>query len=654
MAQRPRIRFAHKIIFLGLSLILLTGGLLFAAHTLQFHRTLEHSERGQCFTVYLATVNYLGAHFTSKRNHFIASGLDTVFGEYFLRGIRGPSEIMRPLSVTIRDEGGVVIYSFPKDHTPDLDVRVAPGELPGFLAQRDDAVGVWRVAGPLSERGRILGTVSITLPSRMRQELRAHYLRSGLALVAVCLVAMLLSTLFSRRVLAPISALTQAADRIRVGDFSHRAVVQGHDEIALLAGTFNGMIDTVGRRLDLLRHLHAWTMRLNQPGPADALYERITAMLEELAGAGFVRLYRDVPGKGLLLAHARGVPGRHNRTGMAKLAFDKGRAHFLGVDGVVREDPCDARELALPLELGERRLGALHLGTRSGGRVYDEETRATLGALAQAAASAMENASLRLAEAEQIRMQQEIQMARDIQRALMPRAMVRIPGYDVAAVNEPALEVGGDWYDQVESAAGCWDLLVGDVSGKGLPAALIVSAARALVRAFAAGPRTLAETMMVVNRRLSPDLADDHFVTLAAVRIESETSDVTLVRAGHEPVLHLRREGPPEWIMPEGSAFGLLQVDQFEEGLGTVSVTLQPGDALVLYTDGLSETRNPEGEEFGHDRIADSVASLAGQPAETIVHRLLESARSFRGKGPPQDDITILALRRTPATTAAG
>jgi phosphoserine phosphatase RsbU/P len=239
----------------------------------------------------------------------------------------------------------------------------------------------------------------------------------------------------------------------------------------------------------------------------------------------------------------------------------------------------------------------------------------------------------------------ELRVAREIQMGMVPRDfrdLERAYGVEFGAVLEPAREVGGDLYGACATGPERLVVFLGDVSGKGIPASMFmvraISLARLLAREAAGPERILAR----LNDELAADNPSGMFVTFLCAVFEPGSGRLTLSNGGQcRPVL-LPAGGPPRWAVPNlGTALG------FEPALtfGRTELTLGPGDALVLYTDGVTEAFNPQEECYGNDRLLADAAAFTGQPAPAVAAGLLQRVRAFAAGAPQSDDIAILALR---------
>lgn len=644
-----RLKFAYKILLHSFTLILAAGIAITTVTAYQFQKQLYEREFESAFTSYLAAINYLAAHYRTKDGQFRRASLDYVLRQKFLRmeGAEYPQVAHQPLGLFVYDPDGALVYEYSRKGAMTAEVEIAVADLPETFQQTyDPARRLIRMAGSLSDDESVPGFVEMYFPTQIEGEVRSLYRRSFGVMGLVCLGAMLLSYLFARRVLRPIEALTRAARKVHDGDLDQRVPVTTGDEIGLLSETFNSMISSLVRRIALMHRMQEWTLKISKQFEPEELFGSLTEMFDRMSQASFCRLYvAQPPGDSLTLARECADTPELERTGMAQRAHETGNTQYRLADGTILQEATEAMEIAVPLAIGSKRLGAIHLGPREDGSPYTEETITTLETLAQHAAMAIENAQLYEAESERERVRQEMEWARTIQQGLLPRIMPEVTGYQIYGVSVPALEVGGDYFDIVP-VGNSWMCLIGDVSGKGVPAAMIMSVVRSLIHTYsevASGPK---EIVRRVNRKLTPDLEAEMFVTLAAFTFDPVTHRASIVRAGHEPLFLARSGGAVERLQPPGTAMGLTDVPLFEELLEPLEVEFAPGDVMVLFTDGVTESLNRNREELGYDRLAEWVQQSASKPASEMVSALVKAVQRFSEGAPPADDVTLVVIRR--------
>ncbi|HZW02421.1 MAG TPA: GAF domain-containing SpoIIE family protein phosphatase, partial [Anaerolineaceae bacterium] len=308
--------------------------------------------------------------------------------------------------------------------------------------------------------------------------------------------------------------------------------------------------------------------------------------------------------------------------------------------------------LSVPLLAQDRRVGLMvvHSLTKSRfqpGEVSLLQTLASQAALALQRAGLIEElrqkiAALEEAQSELVqkeRLEQEMALARQVQQSVLPRTFPEIAGYGFAAVNEPARQVGGDFYDVIDLGEGFFGVAIADVSDKGMPAALYMALTRSLLRAEARRDRSPAAVVRQVNQLLLELAEPDMFVTLFYAVVDAAARQMTYTRAGHDrPVL--LRAGQAIELGGQGAALGL--VDDLR--LTEEQVQLQSGDRLVLFTDGLVDVVSPEGELADRSNLADLLLRCAALPPKDLCAAVFTALESYRGTAEQYDDMTILAV----------
>jgi sigma-B regulation protein RsbU (phosphoserine phosphatase) len=239
-------------------------------------------------------------------------------------------------------------------------------------------------------------------------------------------------------------------------------------------------------------------------------------------------------------------------------------------------------------------------------------------------------------------LKRELRLASEIQLSMLPARLPSPAGFDIGARMIPARAVGGDFYDVFTAGAGRLGLAIGDVSGKGMPAALFMALTSALLRAEAARTAAPERVMRNLNRHLCERNNGGVFVTLVYGVLEQATRQFSYVRAGHEyPLLHDRTGAP--LAVPEGRS---LPLGIFHDlVIETHTATLLPGDALLLYTDGVTEAMDEGHELFGLERLEKHLAAHPGEPAQAMCDRIVAAVAAYQGRAPQSDDITLLGVR---------
>jgi phosphoserine phosphatase RsbU/P len=332
----------------------------------------------------------------------------------------------------------------------------------------------------------------------------------------------------------------------------------------------------------------------------------------------------------------------------------------------------DQAEVIFQINAGDETTGGIVvLGPRPGNLSYSEsDLEFGMGLVAQAAV-AFENSWYFREAIDRKKVEQELALAATIQQNLFPALLPRVPNYDMAARNRPARLCGGDYYDALaqlslesgvrspESTAdprlrtpdpGPRTLLicVADVSGKGLPASLLMSNMQATLRALLGRIPSLTELAAHTNALLYATTPSNKYVTAILVELDPATGKGRYVSAGHTDCLLLRSDGESEWLKSTGTPFGLMPPDILElmQPYEEQSFELHPGDLISLFSDGVTEAQNEDENEFGEARLAELLRPLAGQTSEVIVNRVYEEIDRFAGSAPQYDDITLFIIKR--------
>jgi phosphoserine phosphatase RsbU/P len=286
-------------------------------------------------------------------------------------------------------------------------------------------------------------------------------------------------------------------------------------------------------------------------------------------------------------------------------------------------------------------LGVIQVLNKAPGGAFTRDDEALLGALASHAAVAIDRARLVEAFVEKQRIEEGLRLAHDIQMAMLPRRFPEAREFELTADLRPARSVGGDLYDFLVDQDRVW-FIVGDVSGKGVAAALFMAVAKTLFHASAQGDASPASVFAGINRELCRDNEGAMFVTAFAGRLDLRTGAMATVNAGHPRPYRLGRDGTvTEVAVPPGLPLGVSEAHAYEVG----ALTLEPGESLYLYTDGVTEALDERGEEFSPARLEACLRGLSGLAAPDVVRRSLAAVKAFTGETPPSDDIAVMAIR---------
>ena len=296
-----------------------------------------------------------------------------------------------------------------------------------------------------------------------------------------------------------------------------------------------------------------------------------------------------------------------------------------------------------PIE--SKSIGVLYLDSREKGTLLSDATRTALETLAAEAAVAIENARLYREALEKGRIEEELRMASQIQQALLPKARTRGTFYDSSGMSIACRAIGGDFFEYIDRPDGSFGFALGDVSGKGPPAALLTAMLQGIFSTQSFAPVDPAPMMVRVNQALLARGIENRFATIFFA-ILSPDGRLTYCNAGQNPPLLFSASGVRK-LETGGMIVGLFPHATYEQEV----LPLSPGDLLVVYSDGVSEALNPAGEEYGEPRIQDAVSPNWLEPSDAVLQSLVGSVRAFAQEAPQNDDVTALIVRYTPKSS---
>ena len=296
--------------------------------------------------------------------------------------------------------------------------------------------------------------------------------------------------------------------------------------------------------------------------------------------------------------------------------------------------------MCVPLRLKGRMIGVLSVFNKKGSGFTESDQR--LGTII-AAQSAQVIEHARLVEEEKALqvMQRELEMAHEIQRNLLPKTVPDLPGYDLAAKTVPARNVGGDYYDFLPSGDDHLALVLGDVSGKSMPAALLMANVQATIRGQTLLNPAAGDCMTRSNRLLYDSTDSDKFATFFYAVLDPARHELRYSNAGHNPPMLLSKGGEPRLLETGGPVLGVVPSFSFPEA----TVTIDPGDLLLIYSDGFTEAMNRRFEEFGEDRLLEATRAAWDLPAAGMVDSIFDAVNKHAGDAPQTDDMTLMVLR---------
>jgi serine phosphatase RsbU (regulator of sigma subunit) len=361
---------------------------------------------------------------------------------------------------------------------------------------------------------------------------------------------------------------------------------------------------------------------------AEDLRVAVARLRDRVGEVGEIRVSRNVldevviRGKSVLTSDAQHDP-----------RFASGTVVLQGVRSV----------LAVPLGVAEKVFGIIYADSPIAEGRFTEDHLKVLTTLASVAAIRVENTRLIEARLDRERLERELALASEIQQRFQPTAPPHVPGYELQGISFPCYEIGGDYYDFIHREDGRLVIALGDVSGKGTAAALLMSSLHAAVHAQSGSHDSLVATISAVNRYLADNIPANRFVTLFYAELDPQSGALSFLNAGHNPPLIVHSAGTVEQLASGGLPLGIKTDADYREG----RTQLQPGDVLVIYSDGVTEAVSPSGEEFGATRLYEVVSRNIDASAAGIRDRIESSLTKFSQGTSAADDITLVIVKRT-------
>lgn len=298
--------------------------------------------------------------------------------------------------------------------------------------------------------------------------------------------------------------------------------------------------------------------------------------------------------------------------------------------------------LCVPLMIKGDLIGYLAVFNKKGGYPFSNEDRRLLSIIGSQSAQVIENARLYEEEKALLSLQEEMRMARDIQLNLLPDKTPEIPGFQVAATNIPAKSVGGDYYDFITLTSRRVGFCVGDITGKGMPAAMLMANLQATFQSQAMIFEDCKSTLKGINKLLFRNTESTKFATFFYGILDQQNATLEYANGGHDAPILFKNGNEPEYLEATGLLLGVMENSVYEKG----SVSLQPGDLLILYSDGITEAMNPEGNQFGINNLIQLAQENRNKTAETVTESIITGVKQFANNAPQSDDITLMVIKR--------
>ena len=353
---------------------------------------------------------------------------------------------------------------------------------------------------------------------------------------------------------------------------------------------------------------------------------------------------------GELIVRANQGQGFHISTAVRDRVLDSGLSVLVrdtSIDDAFRERRSIVEQnirtlMAVPLQTRDQIIGLIYVDSPSLLREFTKDDLNLLTVMANVAAIRIEQT--RFAELEQARqlMARDLEQAAEIQQEFLPAVAPSVSGLDLAGHNAPCRTVGGDYYDFFPYGNSRIAMVLGDVSGKGMPASLLMMGLQARVQVLIEEPKSLSEVMTRLNRITSANCPSNRFISLFFCILDGETGDITFCNAGHNPPLIVHADATCEQLKGGGPVLGIVPFFEYQE----FHSKLDAGDTLVIYSDGVTEATNPTGDEFEIPGLAEAVIQSRTQAASEIIRHINKSLVAYTAGAPPADDVTLIVARR--------
>lgn len=300
--------------------------------------------------------------------------------------------------------------------------------------------------------------------------------------------------------------------------------------------------------------------------------------------------------------------------------------------------------LSVPIHIKDELIGALNFGEKPSGKAYSEEDIDLLKTLASQASIAFENSRLQREKISKQKIEEELHIARRIQMGLLPNEIDSIKGIEISGFYNPARIIGGDFYDVIKLSEKKLLVVVADVSGKGIPAAIYMSKVQAMIQFASKVLRSPKEILIEVNRQIHQRIEKKSFITSVVAMFDLEKMTVKICRAGHNPVIY-SCNGKLELLKSRGMGLGLDSEHYFEDSLEEIEIPVTNESLFLFYSDGLTEAMNLSREEFGTEKVIEIAAKNREMKCSDIQKEIVDSVSEFRGLAEQNDDITLVVTK---------
>ena len=469
------------------------------------------------------------------------------------------------------------------------------------------------------------------------------------------------SVILGRRMTKPIINLSNAMLSVSKGKYDQILYFNSHDEIGTLGKSFNYMTT----RLREKNIIETFSRQLGFTYEFDKVIAVITEEIVTSSAARFGLLFTIYPHENKNTAYSVcAFPGKIFKSFTIELdnkciqRFIKQKEPFFPEENIKENSYRILTEirkavglpdlqLFIPLVSQDMLHGFLLLANKENGVQYDHDELAFLATLSQQAGMALENAYLLRELTEKVRLKRELEIARNVQKRLLPQSDPHIHGLDISGVCIPADEVGGDYFDYFKINDDLIGLVIADVAGKGTSAAFYMAEIKGMMTSLAFSELSPKKLLIQINKRLCQTLDKKVFATMIYGVLDIKRRQFKFVRAGHNALI-VKRNGTihdVEMFIPTGIALGLTNSDSFELNLREEVIILNTGDTLVLYTDGISEAMNNDLQEFSEERLVKLLEKSEDEKTSALKNNILNELHAYTAGVPQNDDVTMILAK---------
>lgn len=506
--------------------------------------------------------------------------------------------------------------------------------------------------------GQNVGTVNVGFSLvELNDEMRNNLYRNlNLAFIFIAL-AVVISLFMSQRIIKPLGKLTKAMLKISEGDLQQELHLTSHDEIGEMAKTFNFMTKGLKEKAVIENFSRELGFTIDFQKMSSLIANHITRALNGKKGFLFIRdkketrtyrlvgSYPESSTSGFTLDFETSVYDMFssNRNPKSLIEVMPSVKSFEKLSQIAEFSPY---ALLCPIVIQSGMIGLFLLDGNEKSTPYTEEEVNFLNTLIGQSGFAVENALLLEELTEQERMKHELEIARRVQRNLLPQNNPTLSGLDIDGICIPAAEVGGDYFDYFSINNHTLGIVIADVTSKGTSAAFYMAVVKGMMLSLTSIHSSPKKLLIDLNCQLYGVMDRNMFVTMTYAAVDMKKKNLTFARAGHNAlIVRDTKKASVDYLTPSGIGLGLEKGNKFDKTIIDKCVPFKAGDTFVFYTDGISEAMNPDREEFGEERLSDIIARTDHQSAMQIKEDIVQAVHNFANNAPQHDDITMVILR---------